>query len=261
LTSLQGKRLEQLYSKAHDFHTGRRTWYLPIAPTPDHPDALSKKTKKRFPTLELANGATLRWDSYVNIRHVYKIEMSLLKPYTNAECPVEVFRFERESLIRMLAKGKTLTLYEPGPQFLNASLTRSRTEPINASNDESHHAEDEMRKEWSPASDAISVPSIVPSMESETQGDFREASTDGSRLAGPIPKVPPNGERGSVVVSMVHDVVVQPMARLVENSKSLAKMTNKRLLTPSLDIALVRQLLYRAWRDFKGFTAVVIASV
>ncbi|KAI9874011.1 MAG: hypothetical protein M1823_007784, partial [Watsoniomyces obsoletus] len=69
ITSLKGKPLSQVYDEAVPAQASRRTWYLPIAPTPDHPDATSKKTKKRFPTLMLANGATLKRNSWVNIRH------------------------------------------------------------------------------------------------------------------------------------------------------------------------------------------------
>ncbi|KAF3031246.1 hypothetical protein E8E12_000390 [Didymella heteroderae] len=111
ITSLQGKKLDQLYPKSNKFHTSRRSWYLPISPSPDHPDANSKKAKKRFPKLALADGATLRWNSYVNIRHVYKIDWTLLMPYSNLNTPgVTAFRLERESTVRMLAKGKVLTL-------------------------------------------------------------------------------------------------------------------------------------------------------
>ncbi|KAI8934071.1 hypothetical protein NX059_008835 [Plenodomus lindquistii] len=118
ITSLQGKTLDQLYNKPTDFHTSRRSWFLPIAPSPDHPDANSKATRKRFPTLRIANGAALRCDSYVNIRNVYKIDWTLLKPYANANYPsTQLYCFERESLLRMLAKSKTLTKYDPGPQF------------------------------------------------------------------------------------------------------------------------------------------------
>jgi hypothetical protein len=112
---LQGKKLHQLYPKSNEFHASRRSWYLPISPTLDHPDAVSKKSKKRYPTLDLAAGATLRWESYVNIRHVYKTEWSCLKAYTNTDTPSTWdFCFDRESMIRMLAKTKTLTGYEPG---------------------------------------------------------------------------------------------------------------------------------------------------
>ncbi|KAF1960267.1 hypothetical protein CC80DRAFT_438915, partial [Byssothecium circinans] len=117
ITSFQGKKLHEIYPKSNEFHTSRRSWYLPISPSPEHPDASSKKTRKRFPTLELASGGTLRWDSYVNIRHVYKIDWSHLRPYTNPETPERhIFRFNHESVVRLLAKSKVLTNYEPGVQ-------------------------------------------------------------------------------------------------------------------------------------------------
>jgi hypothetical protein len=89
-----------------------------VAPTPDHPDATSKTTKKRFPTLTLENGATLRWNSYVNLRHVYKIDKDELRTYINPETPdIKVYRFERESTVRMLARGNNLTMYKAGLQY------------------------------------------------------------------------------------------------------------------------------------------------
>jgi hypothetical protein len=117
ITSFQGKRLNEIYSKGNEFHASRRSWYLPISPSPTHPDATSKKMQKRFPTLDLQHGATLRWDSYVNIRHVYKIDWTLLRPYANPDTPyVQSFRFDRESCDKMLAKTKVLTNYEPEVQ-------------------------------------------------------------------------------------------------------------------------------------------------
>ncbi|KAF2846366.1 hypothetical protein T440DRAFT_472013 [Plenodomus tracheiphilus IPT5] len=118
ITSLQGKTLDELYPKQTEFHMGRRSWFLPIYPSPEHPDAKSKTTRKRFPTLHIANGAALRSNSYIVIRKVYKINWALLEAYENAALPnTQVYCFERESLVRMLAKSKTLTTYEPGPQF------------------------------------------------------------------------------------------------------------------------------------------------
>ncbi|KAK7181550.1 hypothetical protein DPSP01_008946 [Paraphaeosphaeria sporulosa] len=114
VTSFQGKRLHEIYSKNNEFHASRRSWYLPISPSPPHPDATSKKMQKRFPTLDLQHRATLRWDSYVNIRHVYKIDWTLLRPYANPDTPhVQSFCFDRESCDKMLAKTKVLTNYEP----------------------------------------------------------------------------------------------------------------------------------------------------
>lgn len=131
VTSFQGKRLHEIYSKDNEFHTSRRSWYLPISPSPTHPDATSKKMQKRFPTLELQQGATLRWDSYVNIRHVYKIEWALLKPYANPNTPyIQAFRFDRESCDKLLAKTKVLTNYEPGPQSpVQTGQRRAMTSP------------------------------------------------------------------------------------------------------------------------------------
>jgi hypothetical protein len=114
ITSFGGKKLQEMYGKANDFHQSRRSWYLPISPTPPHPDANSKKAKKRFPTLELADNGLLRWDSYVNLRDVYKIEWSCLRHYGNPDTPfIHDYRFQRESLVRLLAKGKQLTGYDP----------------------------------------------------------------------------------------------------------------------------------------------------
>lgn len=73
--------------------------------------------QKRFPTLDLQYSATLRWDSYVNIRHVYKIDWTLLRPYANPDTPyVQSFRFDRESCDKMISKTKVLTNYEPEVQ-------------------------------------------------------------------------------------------------------------------------------------------------
>ncbi|KAF9693670.1 hypothetical protein EKO04_008515 [Ascochyta lentis] len=140
ITSLHGKKLDQLYPKTNEFHTSRRSWYLPISPSPDHPDAHSKKAKKRFPTLSLTDGATLRWDSYVNIRHIYKIDWTLLTPYANLNTPnVSHFRLEWESTVRMIAKGKILTLYEPGVQVPVPEIQKARTEPAYTSTDPALH--------------------------------------------------------------------------------------------------------------------------
>lgn len=128
ITSFQGKRLDEIYGKPNEFHASRRSWYLPVYPAPEHPDALSKKSKKRFPTLDLAEGAVLRWDSYVNLRHVYKIDWTLLRPYSNPDTPnIQQYHFEKESTIRMLAKSRFLTTYETGPQYQSPISLRMPT--------------------------------------------------------------------------------------------------------------------------------------
>ncbi|KAJ4994238.1 hypothetical protein SVAN01_00067 [Stagonosporopsis vannaccii] len=184
ITSLQGKKLDQLYPKSNEFHTSRRSWYLPISPSPDHPDANSKKAKKRFPTLALADGATLRWDSYVNIRHVYKIDWALLKPYSNLNTPgIALFRLDRESTVRMIAKGKVLTLYEPTEQFPTPGLRMRATAPprLSTSTDSGSHAERGDLGLSSPSSDGGSVASpFAPQTPTANESDFQISIASGA---------------------------------------------------------------------------------
>ncbi|KAF1993122.1 hypothetical protein P154DRAFT_389322, partial [Amniculicola lignicola CBS 123094] len=127
VTSFQGKKLHEIYPKANEFHASRRSWYLPIGPAPAHPDANSKKAKKRFPTLELANSALLRWDSYVNLRDVYKTNLTNLRAYGNPDTPLNGdYHLQQESMIRLLAKSRFLTGYDAGDQLQQAY---SRSEP------------------------------------------------------------------------------------------------------------------------------------
>lgn len=194
ITSLQGKRLDQLYPKANEFHTSRRSWYLPISPSPDHPDASSKKAKKRFPTLALAEGAALRWDSYVNIRHVYKIDWSLLKPYSNLNMPnITLFRLDRESTVRMIAKGKVLTLYEPGEQLPTPGLHKRVTAPPRLSTDSASHMERGNLGLSSPESDGESVVSpLAPQTPITYEQDFRITGGSVSRSTEFSPGEPPD---------------------------------------------------------------------
>ncbi|KAJ8111861.1 hypothetical protein OPT61_g5648 [Boeremia exigua] len=183
ITSLQGKKLDQLYPKSNEFHTSRRSWYLPISPSPDHPDASSKKAKKRFPTLMLADGATLRWDSYVNIRHVYKIDWNLLKPYSNLNNPrTTLFRLDRESTVRMIAKGKILTLYEPSEQLPTLGVQTRRTAPSRLLTSTASRNEQCEYESNSPGSEDESVASPVarqtPSLH---EPDPQASSRDGHR--------------------------------------------------------------------------------
>jgi hypothetical protein len=67
----------------------------------------------------------LRWDSYVNLRHVYKMDWSYLRPYINPDVPrVLDFRLEKESLIRLLSKSRFLTGYETGAQVWDSRINR-----------------------------------------------------------------------------------------------------------------------------------------
>jgi hypothetical protein len=263
ITSLQGKRLDQLYGKPNDFHASRRSWYLPIAPTPDHPDALSKKTKKRFPTLELANQETLRWDSYVNIRHVYKIDVSFLRPYTNPENPdAEALRFERESVIRMLAKGKSLTLYEPGPQFASWGIKRSTSDPTRLPTMIKPRKEEDMYglQTLMPLAATV-VPTKPEVVRDLVRVDFLGAATDADRIAGLPPKAPPDGNTTSVFGSFVQQSVLQPVETLIGEVQSLTMVSQRRLVALSRGFNGSRYPPNQLWRDMKGVAAVAIASI
>lgn len=192
----------------------------------------------------------LRWDSYVNIRHVYKVEKSHLKEYTNADTPnTKGFRFERESMIRMLAKGKTLTMYEPGPQVHTG---RASPAPARGLRD----AEKVVGGEDDTGSPVIRTASIMslPNMSLGAQEDFRVATPAGDRIPGRVPKVPPDAEKTSVVASTIQDGLVRPAEQFIESVRSLA-------LVASNAPAVIRQPLYRAWRDLKGVIAIAIASL
>ncbi|KAH7401639.1 hypothetical protein BKA66DRAFT_405510, partial [Pyrenochaeta sp. MPI-SDFR-AT-0127] len=260
ITSLQGKKLDQLYNKSNEFHASRRSWYLPISPTPDHPDAISKKTKKRFPTLDLASGATLRWDSYVNIRHVYKIDSSLLKAYANPESPyTQLYRFERESTIRLLAKSKILTMYEPGSQHQAPGLKRSASEPIRVSTAIVQTVEDGSQQTRSPSSDRASVVSIVCSVASSPpESDFWGPNTEDYRIADRPPKVPPDVRTQSNVNIKGQETMWRPMNKML---KRVAAGFEGSPPARSFDPNTLRHPINRLWVDVKGVMAVAIASL
>ncbi|KAF2023823.1 hypothetical protein EK21DRAFT_80034, partial [Setomelanomma holmii] len=118
ITSLDGKKLEDMYDEKVPAQASRRTWYLPIWPTPDHPDATSKKTRKRLPTLILGDSAQLKKESWVNIRHIYEIDFELLLPYSNPNDPNrDVYGFESQSMSQIRSRCQSLTEYKPGPQY------------------------------------------------------------------------------------------------------------------------------------------------
>jgi hypothetical protein len=210
--------------------------------------------KKRYPTLVLAGGAALRWDSYVNIRHVYKIDWSLLKAYTNSESTdTGTFRLRRESMIRMLAKGKTLTLYEPGPQFQSLRPERKISEPRHISSEAGEPIKETSQRRRSLAS-------IVPIHDSGTcaapQADFRKASYDPEQRAGPPPKVPPDTGR----TPLMRATLSRPFDLLLGSFKPIGTALSQKPVVMWLDATAGRSLS-RVWVDMKGATAVILASI
>jgi hypothetical protein len=78
----------------------------------------------------------------VNIRHVYKTEWFYLEAYVNTDTPdTWDFCFDRETMIRVLAKTKTLTGYSPGVIHPQMSYLR-QTAPTDEVDDEGYYEED-----------------------------------------------------------------------------------------------------------------------
>lgn len=258
ITSFNGKRLDQVYSKSKDFHAGRRTWYLPVAPTADHPDALSKKTKRRFPTLTLANGAVLRKNSYVDIRNVYKIDWTLLREYTNPDTPETYsYRFERESCIKMLAKCRTLVEYEPGEQ---------RFSPASRSGSQQSEEESENEGEEFSQRSSIILPERCASPEPLGQSDFCEVRIEVDPLACPLPKAPPDGE--GKLLAQEGCIAAHYNKTVAHYLERVPKFFQMSIATQSLNqpkgfphVDEIRDHMDRAWRDAKGVTAILIASI
>lgn len=199
----------------------------------------------------------------MNIRHVYKTNLSLLRQYTNPETPDEqVFRFEPESMVKMLAKGKSLTMYEAGRQFVSLGLKRSASEPTLPSTGITQTTIESNRRTRSPASDTTSIVSVERSVASgPSQVDFPLDITDVDRIASTPPKVPPDGERKPLFVTLVQEVVAHPLEQFLTSMESMTKVVSHRPVALSFDPTAIRRPLDRAWRDLKGVTAIAIASI
>ncbi|KAL6707884.1 hypothetical protein ACN47E_003558 [Coniothyrium glycines] len=249
VTSLQGKRLDQLYYKPTEFHASRRSWYLPISPTAEHPDANSKKSKKRFPTLDIADGAALRWDSYVNIRYVYEIEWSYLRVYANPDMPnVRQFRFERESLIRLLAKTKLLTLYEQGPQ----ALRRSASEPV-PTRRRSPHGFEHIQQDQKPHSALFTAQTTT----SPRQSDFHSPELQGYRMLGERPDIPPESLCSTLArIGLRLAVIIRPLDHILKQTAVGSEGTS---VAKSPDSNVARHPLSQVWINIKGVSAVFVA--
>jgi len=248
--------LEELYYKSNKYNTIRRSWHLPIAPTPDHPDATNRKTRKRFPTLVLANGAALKSNSYVNVRYVYEINWSLLRLYTPLDMPnMEDSRFELESLIRMLHKSKLVCEYEPGQQFSNGVVMDSpAAEPIRASTEDMATGDE---SEPDDETFKAGLSSVQPAISNHAQSDFWLTSSIGYRVIGPFPEIPPDTEVKSTINSSRRRIVGFPFDRMLSQAgDGVEGMLIRRSFDPAL-----RRPMGQFWVDAKGVMAVFIASV
>lgn len=142
----------------------------------------------------------------MNLRHVYRVDWSYLKVYYNPEAPqLQTYRFERESMIRLLAKSKVLTNYEAGPQHQRPTSVRVQTQ---------HHVHREIREAQSPKSDTSSVTSEYSVLTPILQSDFGVSKDDGTRDIEPPPKAPPDKKeagRRSVIRYILHCVLWVPL--------------------------------------------------
>jgi hypothetical protein len=295
ITTFQGRRVEQVYDKQSAHHISTRGWYLPVAPSPQHIDHDPTRKSRDLPTLELGSGATLRSASYVNIRNIYSIDLSLLQPYYNSNAPHrQLFRFTQKSTHEMLKRGKFVQEYVPGRQF-------GDLEPMPAAKDIDQRARRDDREpllmmgvmptrivprkplpkptsELTPSStdganrvdkdEAYREPLIVVGVLPSTnvprgssaasdciQQDFRMLNTDGEQRTGQRLKEPPDSARSPFMMS------VQPIGQFLEGFESVATVTHQRLMALSYDPNAIKRPLDRAWRDFKGVTAIAIASI
>jgi hypothetical protein len=193
---------------------------------------------------------------------------------------VEQFRLKGESRIRMIAKCKSLTKYEPDTQF--GSLPKPISEPIHASMYVSRPAstyvdrgaeddDDDNVDDLPPVTCAMTSLNIstntmatvargAPIASDRAQSDFRTLNTGTERIADSRPKIPPDIER-SRGIRVPQDVSVRQIGQLLEEFESLATIAHRRLVALSYDSTVIKGPLDRAWRDFKGVTAVAIASM
>jgi hypothetical protein len=193
---------------------------------------------------------------------VYKIDLSLLRAYANPETPdMTAYQFERESLIRMIAKGKSLTLYEPGSQVPNPQ--RAETEPIQPLVGFSTRYEYDMPRTTSPAPDTRMFTAWRPQAAYSNPGvDFQFTTTNKDGIPGPPTKVPPDTDDRRITFGLrVQPDVVRQMEQFVAGVQSVATIASQRLVLPPYNPATMRAPLDRAWRDFKGVVAITIASV
>jgi hypothetical protein len=271
ISPVQRKTLGEMYNKSNEFDTSRRTWCLPIALSSDGPDASSKRTKKQSPMLQLANGARLRQNSYLNIRHIFKVDWSLLKVYTNPETPdVKQFRFDRKSTMQLLAKSTILTGYEPGeqhqtqsPQALECTdfesdvaytiplLQRSISEPMWVSKE---NVQMNRTRRFSD-SDIYFTTSCRCSETHSSRSSLRSSGNGYKRKSSPVSKVQRDTVAGRESHNPITWSVRHPLDCLLKRVAAGFKgttMTKNRLK---------RREKSQLWVNVKGVMAVVIASI
>jgi hypothetical protein len=84
-------------------------------------------------------------------------------------------------------------------------------------------------------------------------------SAAGERIAGPQPKVPPDCGTSTALTTILQGVIVQRSENSIRGLESMKSVAGHMAL--AFNPPNIRQPLDRFWRDLKGVTAVVIASI
>jgi hypothetical protein len=162
----------------------------------------------------------------------------------------------------MLAKGKVLTLYEPGPQFVSLGLKRSTSDPTGLqTNTKPRRKDDVNRLQSMKLLEGTAVATKSMNVCKLARVDFLGVTTDADRIACPTPKPPPDGDATSVLGSLVQQMVVQPVGTMLGEVQSLTVVSQRRLMAMSRGSIVSRNPPNQLWRDMKGVAAVAIASI
>ncbi|OAL48673.1 hypothetical protein IQ07DRAFT_83576 [Pyrenochaeta sp. DS3sAY3a] len=257
MTSFNNKDLIDIYPGKTKHQKSAREWFLPIKPYPSstltHPDAISDKTKRRFPTLEVGGEKNLKRTSWVDINDVYKIDWSLLRPYTFPDSPDTDFslRLNEYSREQMRDKAKILTHY-------SSEQYESGSKSIRDANQTK--VEDEYT-EGLEAGPASSVGEDKYGLNSPSQSDFHLSRIEDAEIFRFRLKAPPDRDTKRPFTLAVPESRRRPIARMFTSIQSPKQPTSGRPSMVSLDRNIVAGSMNRLWRDAKGVTAVVIASI
>jgi hypothetical protein len=154
----------------------------------------------------------------------------------------------------MIAKGKSLTLYEPGHQIPKPH--RVQLEQVYSAIESVPGYRCDMSGTTSSPPDArIVAARWRPAAYGDSQIGFRLAATNKDGIPGPPTEVPPDtGSRLMILGLRVRVNVVRPIEQFIAGAQSTATICIQEMMLPSCNPATIRAPLDRAWRDVKGVT-------
>lgn len=204
----------------------------------------------------------LKRTSYVDIHNVFKIDWSLLRPYTFPDSPDtdSSLRLNRESRMQMSAKARKYFQYSPGPQYESSSKSRRVVDQTNKIIGVEEKVEDECRE--GPEAGPASKNGVKKSgINSPSQSDFHISGIEDVDISQFRSKAPPDRNNKRPLTLAVPESRRRPIARMFTSFQSPKQPTSGSLSVVSLDLNIVAGSMNRLWRDAKGVTAVVIASI